>query len=63
MTAVGGNASVYQAHPVSYITGQERAEVWVWGPRIKPEGAAGETGGATQYEPGGATIYPLTGQI
>ena len=40
MTAVEGNASVYQVNPVSRITGEERAEVLrTWRPRCDQEGA------------------------
>ena len=46
MTAVEGNASVYQVYPVSRITGEGRAEnLRASGPRFEQEGAAG--GGGT----------------
>ena len=47
-----GNASVYQVHPVSRITGEETAEfLRTWGPGFDQEGAGGAgggTGGAAQ---------------
>ena len=40
MTAVEGNASVYQVYPVSRITGEGRAEfLRAWGPGFEQEGA------------------------
>ena len=42
MTAVEGNASVYQVYPVSGRTGEGRAEfLRAWGPEFEQEGAAG----------------------
>ena len=42
MTAVEGNASVYQVNPVSRITGEGRAEfLRTWGPGFDHEGAGG----------------------
>ena len=42
MTAVEGNASVYQVYPVSRITGVGRAEfLRAWGPGFDQEGAGG----------------------
>ena len=48
LTAVEGNASVYQENPVSRITGEGRAEfLKTWRPGFDQEGA-GRGGGATQ---------------
>ena len=42
LTAVEGNASVYQVNPVSRITGEGRAEfLRTWGPGFDQEGAGG----------------------
>ena len=44
LTAVEGNASVYQVNPVSRITGEERAEfLRTWGPGFDQKG--GREGG------------------
>ena len=41
LTAVEGNASVYQMNPVSQITGEGRAEfVSTWGPDFDQKGGA-----------------------
>ena len=46
LTAVEGNASVYQSNPVSRITGEGRAEfLGTWGPGFDQEGAGGGRGG------------------
>ena len=46
MTAVKGNASVYQVNPVSRITGEGRAEILrTWGPGFDQEGAERGGGG------------------
>ena len=42
MTAVQGNASVYQVNPVSRITGEGREEfIRTWGPDFDQNGAGG----------------------
>ena len=56
MTAVDGNASVYQVNPVSRITGEGRAEfLRTWRPGFDQKGAGvgGGTGGGT----GGAAHF------
>ena len=65
LTAVEGNASVYQGHPVSHITGEGRAEnIRASGPRFEQEGAAGGGGdGPGQLNLCAETINPLRGQI
>ena len=46
LTAVEGNASVYQVYPVSHITGEGRAELSrAWGAGFDQEGAGGRGGG------------------
>ena len=54
LTAVGGNASVYQVYPVSSIPGEGSADFSrAWGPEFEQEGAGG--GGGGEGETGGAT--------
>ena len=46
LTALEGNASVYQVYPVSRITREGRAEILrAWGPGFELEGAGGGKGG------------------
>ena len=46
MTAVEGNASVYQVNPVSRITGEGSAEcLRTWGPDFYQKGGGREGGG------------------
>ena len=51
MTAVEGNASVYQVNPVSRITGEGRAELLrTWGPGFDQKGGGrGGGDGCPQY--------------
>ena len=63
MTAVVGNASSYQVHPVSRITGEGRAEfLRAWGHGFEQDGAVGGGGGgAGQLNLCVATVNPLRG--
>ena len=63
MTAVEGNASVYQVCPVSRIIGEGRAEfLRAWGAEFEQEGVVGgERVG--QLNLCAETINPLRGQI
>ena len=64
MTAVEGNASVYQVNPVSRITGEGRAEcLRTWGPSFDQKGAGvrGETVGAAHFVCGNYKSYTSQG--
>ena len=63
LTAVEGNASVYQVYPVSRITGEGRADILrAWGAGFEQEGArGGGGGGAGQLNLCVETINPLRG--
>ena len=63
LTAVEGNASVYQVYPVSRITGEGRAEfLGAWWPGFEQEGAGGRggAGGATHSVRGNYTSFKGT---
>ena len=63
LTAVEGNASVYQVNPVSRTTGEGRAEFSrTWGPRFDKKGAGVGGGGRVgQLNLCVETIHPSRG--
>ena len=68
MTAVEGNASVYQVYPVIRVIDDGRAEfLRAWGSGFEQEGAGGVGGGgggwAGQLNLCAKIVNPLSGQI